>query len=227
MLKNNITEQSQQIGLQHPERLSQLAQLAIVGQVILLASAWLLPFVSEYRLVGDNISELVLGRYGFVQTLAFIISGVGTLGLAYAIRQLTEGAWGSLVGSLLVAIYGVGAILVAIFPTDRIDTVDLSAQSTTGTIHSLVSLISFLSVIAGMIILAWTFGRAGRWRSLLPWAAIFATAAVSLIMAQITAQQGPWAGLMQRALVTVIAGWIILVAIRIRSMLTAGEVGDR
>ena len=99
------------------------------------------------------------------------------------------------------------------------------AQSTIGTIHSLVSLISFLSVIAGMVILAWTFGKDARWRSLLPWAAILATAAVSLLMAQITAQQGPWAGLMQRVLVTVIAGWIILVAIRIRSLATAGQGG--
>jgi hypothetical protein len=224
MIKNNITDQSQRIVLPHQQRLSLLATLAIVGQVVLLASAWLLPAVSEYSLVGDNISELVLGRYGFVQTFAFLIAGVGTLGLAYALRQLTAGAWGSLVGSLLVAIYGAGAILVAIFPAERIDTpADMWAQSTLGTIHSFVSLISFLSVIAGMVILAWTFGKDGRWQSLLPGAAILATAAVSLLMAQITAQQGPWAGLMQRALVTVIAGWIILVAIRVRAI-AASEV---
>lgn len=219
-----LTEQTQQTAVQHPQRLSQLAAWGALGQVLLLASAWLLPLASEYTLIGDNISELALGHYGFVQTLAFLLSGLGTLGLAYAIRQLTRGAWGSLIGALLIGIYGLGAILVAIFPTDRIDApADGLAQSTTGTIHGLVSLLSFLSVIAGMVILAWTFGRAARWRSLLPWAAIYATAAVSLLMAQITAQQGPWAGLFQRALVTVIAAWLMMVAIRIRSLTTAGE----
>jgi hypothetical protein len=56
--------------------LPRFAAFAVVGQLVLLASAWLLPTVSEYRLVGDAISELAIGRYGFIQTLAFIISGL-------------------------------------------------------------------------------------------------------------------------------------------------------
>jgi hypothetical protein len=209
--------------LQYSQGLPLLTALAIAGQLILLGSAWLLPLVSEYSLIGDEISELVLGRYGFVQTAAFVISGLGVLGLAFAIRQLTMGAWGSLVGSLLIGVYGAGAILVAIFPTDGID--NLANLSTTGLIHVIVSLVSFLCVIVGMVVLSWTFGREPRWRSLLPWAAIFATAAVSLIIGQSTAQQSPWAGLMQRALVTVIAAWLILAAIRARTITAAVEGG--
>jgi hypothetical protein len=92
---------------------------AAVGQLILLASAWLLPAVSEYHLVGDNISELAIGQYGFVQTLAFVISGLGVLALAYAIHRLTAGIRGSLLGSVFIAIYGLGALVVAIFqPTE-------------------------------------------------------------------------------------------------------------
>src|SRR5690606_32704553 len=76
---------------------------------------------------------------------------------------LTVGAWGSLFGSLLIAIYGVGAILVGIFPTDRIDSpADVWSQSTTGMIHMTVALVSFLCVIVGMFALTRTFstGRA-------------------------------------------------------------------
>jgi hypothetical protein len=91
-------------------RLSPFAVFAVVGQLILVASAWILPLVSEYRLVGDNISELAIGRYGFVQTLAFVISGLGVIGLASAIRRLTTGSRGSFVGSLLLGIYGLGAL---------------------------------------------------------------------------------------------------------------------
>lgn len=220
--RTNTVDQSQQIVLQHPQRLSLLAILAIVGQVVLLASAWLLPIVSEYSLIGDNISELALGRYGFVQTSAFLVAGVGTLGLAFAIRQLTEGAWGSLTGSLLVAVYGAGAILVAIFPTDPIDTaVDLSAQSTTGTIHSFVALVSFVCAVVGMFILThWTFMRAARWRSLLPWLALLPAGAFSLIIGQ---TQGPHVGILQRMLVTIISVWLILVAFRARSIVVASE----
>jgi hypothetical protein len=200
-----------------------LAALAIAGQVLLLASAWLLPFVSEYRLVDDTISELVLGRYGVVQTAAFVIAGLTTMGLAFAVRTLTAGSWGSVVGSLLVAVYGAGALLSAIFPTDRIDSpADMWPQSATGTIHTIVAIVSFLGVIVGMFVLTWTFARAARWRSLAFWSGLCASGALSLLFAQ---AEGRWVGLMQRLLVAVIAAWLILVAIRVRSI-AAGALND-
>ena len=82
------------------KRLSQLALFAILGQVVLLASAWLLPIASEYRLVGDNISELALARWGFILIVALALSGLGVVGLGYVIRRLTAGSRGSLVDLL-------------------------------------------------------------------------------------------------------------------------------
>lgn len=230
MAQNIFTNYTERSDLHQSQRLSQLALLAIVGQVILLASAWLLPAVSEYTLIGDNISELVLGQYGFVQTFAFLISGVGIIGLAYAIRRLTVGAWGSGTVALLIGVYGVGALLVALFPTDRIDTpADVLAQSTTGMIHSIVALVSFVCVVAGMVVLAWTFSRAGRWHAITPWAALLATGGVSLLLGQIVTPSSPWVGLLQRMFVTVIAGWMILVAFRVRAFAKDAEAhpGER
>jgi hypothetical protein len=175
--------------------------------------------------MGDNISELVLGQYGFVQTLAFLIAGVGTLGLAYAIRQLTAGLWGSFTGSLLVAIYGAGAILVAIFPTERIDTpAEVWSQSTIGMIHIAVSIVSFVGIIIGMFILAWTFSKDARWRSLFPWTALFPGGTLALFTAQ---SEGPLVGILQRALVTVISGWLILVAFRLRAIAISEEAENK
>jgi magnesium-transporting ATPase (P-type) len=89
-----------------------IASAAIAGQVMLLASALLLPIVSEYDLVSDNISELVLGRLGSIQTIAFLIAGLTTLGLAFAIRELTRGIWGSVVGPALISFV---AMIVGMF----------------------------------------------------------------------------------------------------------------
>lgn len=201
-----------------------LATLAIAGQVVLLASALLLPFVSDYDLVGDNISELVLGPFGFVQTVAFVVAGIGTLALAWVIRQLTAGTWGSVVGPLLVGVYGVGAILVGIFPTDRIDSpADVWAQSTTGTIHVLVSFVSFVCMVVGMFVLLRTFLLEPRWRARMGWwLGLFPAAALSLLLAQ---SEGPRVGLMQRMMVAVIAAWIILVALRARAIAESSEAG--
>jgi hypothetical protein len=220
--RGNISPQLKTTSSYSPQLLSELASLAILGQVILFASAWLLPIFSEYRLIGDNISELVLGRYGFIQTLAFLVAGLGTLGLAFAIRKLTQGAWGSLLGSLLVGLYGLGAILVAIFPTDRVDTAtDVWAQSTTGMIHMLAALFSFLGMIIAMFILTRTFALLPAWRSLARRLVYIQAIALALFIVQ---GEGPLAGLLQRLMVAVISGWIILVALRVRKIVSSAEL---
>jgi hypothetical protein len=206
---------------QRPQRLSMLATLAIVGQLVLVATALLLPIWSRYSLVRDNISELALGRYGFAQTAAFVLAGVGTMALAFAIRQLTKGSWGSRVGSLLIAVYGAGAILSAVFPTDRIDSpTDLSSLSATGTIHIAVAIASFLGVIVGMFVLSRTFARERSWGSFWRLSVFFPAGALALSIVQ---QEGPLIGLLRRALVIVISAWLILVALRVRSIVTPGR----
>lgn len=202
--------------------LPQLAVLAVVGQLVLLASAWLLPAISEYHLVGDNISELAIGQYGFVQTLAFVISGLGVLALAYGIHRLTAGIRGSLLGSVFIGIYGVGALVVAIFPSDRINSkADVWTQSTTGWIHSITAFVAYLSVITGMLVLTWTFARDMHWRSLVVGSALLAGAALALLFVQ---SEGPWVGLMQRLMIAAISGWLILVALRVRSVAAASQI---
>lgn len=197
-------------------RLPQVAWFAVLGQLLLLASAWVLPFVSEYRLLRDNISELAIGRYGWIQTLAFVISGLGTIGLGYAIYRLTSGARGSVLGPLLIGIYGFGAVVIAIFPTDRIDSrADVYSQSVTGWIHSLTAFVCYLCVVIGMFVLTWTFSRLVRWRSLVLWSSLLAGAALALLFVQM---EGPRVGLMQRLLITAVSGWLILVANHVRTI---------
>jgi hypothetical protein len=207
--------------VQRPQSLSLLATLAIVGQLVLLASALLLPIWSQYSLIHDNISELALGRHGFIQTAAFVIAGVGTLALALAIRQLTKGSWGSRVASLLVAVYGAGAILSAVFPTDRIDSpTDMSSLSASGAIHIAVAIASFLSIIVGMFILTRTFSKEPGWGLFWRLSVFFPAGSLALIIVQ---QEGPLIGILQRALVIVISAWLILVALRVRSIVTPGR----
>jgi hypothetical protein len=208
-----------QATVQRPSRqLSLLATLAIVGQLVLAATALLLPIWSEHGLIGDNISELALGRFGYLHTAAFLAAGLGTLGLAYAIRQVTRGSWGSLVGSVLIAVYGAGAIGSAVFPTDRIDDpADLSSLSATGAIHVGIALASFVCAIAGMFVLTRTFARDDRWRSFPRWALGFPAAALVLLFGQ---GEGPLVGLMQRLLIAMFSIWLFLVALHVHASVT-------
>ena len=198
-----------------PDRLKSIALVTIAAQVFLVAVAMLLPIPSEFSFTGDNISELVLGDFGVVQTIAFVVGGVGTLCLAYALWKLTTGTL-SRIGSVCVAIYGVGALLVALFPTDRIDSSDdVASMSGVGAIHSGVALVAFLSMVLGMVLLTWAFAKRAQWRPVAFWSGLFATAGFSLLWMQ---QESEWVGLMQRMMVTVIAAWMVVVALRVRAI---------
>jgi uncharacterized MnhB-related membrane protein len=115
-------------------------------------------------------------------------------------------------------------MIVAIFPTDRIDSrADVVSQSTTGWVHSLTAFMAYISVSVGMFILTWTFARHADWRSLVVWSALLAGAALALLFMQM---EGPWVGLMQRLLTTIVSGWLILVAIRSHKIASAAATVD-
>lgn len=123
-----------------------LAIVSLGGSGCFVASALLLPAVSEYGIRQDFISELAIGRYGFVQTLAFVAFGIGALALAAGLRRSTKGSWGSLVGSRLVGLFGIGVLLDAAFPIDpggRMMTV-------TGTVHLVAALAAFVCMVVAI-----------------------------------------------------------------------------
>lgn len=201
------------------KELFRFATVAITAQVCLTLVAWSLPFVSEYRLMADTISELVLGRYGFVQTAAFLMAGFGTLVLSMTIRQLTLTTTASIAGSRLISTYGVGIVLLALFPTEQIDApTDVWSQSTSGLIHAWLAMIIFPCAVAGMFLLTWAFRNQARWRSVSNISALCSVAALILLFFQ---GEGPLIGLLRRMLVGVISLWMILLALRVRAIAAA------
>jgi hypothetical protein len=175
-----------------------LATVAIVGLAFFAVIASLLPLISEYTLTADTISELAIGRFGYLQTVAFFAAGLGTLALAWGIREVTKGSWGSSLGSTLVGLYGVGIVLA-------------------GLVHIVVSVLAFVLSIVGVFVLSRTFKRDARWRAFWPWSLALAfTALVGFIMLAIS--EGAWIGLIERIFLGTVFLWQVLVAFRIRSI---------
>ena len=213
---------SPSITFQEARRFELIAAVAIAGLAIFAATALLLPLVSEYSLTADYISELAIGRYGYLLTAAFFATGLGTLALAVGIRMATNGSWGLRLGSALIGLYGIGAILVGIFPTDEIDPAGrVESPTLVGSVHIVVSALAFVLVIAGMFVLSRTFKRDARWRAYLPWSLMLAVAALVAFIAW--PSEGTWVGLIQRIFIGTIMLWQVLVAFRIRSIAKAAS----
>lgn len=194
-----------------------LVILAILGTLWSFATAWAMPAVSEFTLLGDNISELALGRYGVLQQTAFVLAGIGGLAAAALIHRATTGSPGSLLGSILVAVYGLAALLMVVFPTDPVDDPsDVLSLSPAGTVHVIGAGIGFLSVLVAMSILAWTFSKDPRWRGLTPWIALFPAATAVLLAVQ---AEGPLIGLFQRLLLATISAWLLVVVLKARTVI--------
>jgi hypothetical protein len=188
-----------------------LAKAALAGTACFVASALLLPLFSEYTLARDYISELAIGRFGFVQTIAFLAFGLGSLALAAGIRRATRGSWGSLVGSVLFGLFGVGVLIDAFFPIDRGGD---RPQTMTGTVHILAASLAFVCAVLAMFVLTRTFKRNARWRSY--WRLSLVLALVALVAFFLPS--GQWAGISQRIFVGVVIAWMILAALRLRSI---------
>lgn len=138
-----------------------LAGAALAGAACFAISALLLPLFSEYTLAGDYISELAIGRFGFVQTLAFLAFGIGSMALAVGLRRATKGFWGSLVGTVLFGLFGAGVIVDAFFP---IDWGGMGPETAVGTVQILAALVAFVCAILSMFVLTRTFKRDAGWQ---------------------------------------------------------------
>jgi hypothetical protein len=200
-----------------------LAFLAIVGIAGYLLNLAALHFLrTDVNPVVEPVSNYAVGAYGFLSTAANIGGGLAALALTLGLYLSIAPPGRSRVGLFLLGLFGVSELLAAIFP------IDVGAQATTiGTIHNIVGNISFFGFLAAVILLSWTIGKDEQWRSIRRPA--LALALVVLGMAVLTivgANIGIGFGVGQRLFNVTSMGWMLLVALRLRSMAQGSSPGQ-
>ena len=200
-----------------------LAFLTIVGIAGYLLNLAALHFLrTDVNPMVEPVSNYAVGAYGFLSTAANIGSGLAALALTLGLYLSIASPARSRVGLFLLGLFGVSELLAAIFP------IDVGAQATTiGTIHNIVGNIAFFGFLAAVILLSWSMGKDEQWRSLRRPA--LALALVVLGMAVLTivgANLGIGFGVGQRLFNVTSMGWMLLVALRLRSMAQAALPGQ-
>jgi hypothetical membrane protein len=195
-------------------RVEVLAILAMVGVAIFVGVVMLLPaFRSEYSPLKNAISDYAVGRYGYVQTAAFICLGFSSLALALGLYETTRGLGWARVGCVLVGIRGIGLILAGVFPTHVEGQLGGSA---TGTTHIVVTTLSDISLIAAMFMFGRAFGQDDKWRSFRVLSLGLGVMALAAFLVTASAQGTEWFGIPQRIFVATLVLWMLFTAIRLR-----------
>lgn len=180
--------------------------------LVLDVVAQLLP--PHYNPISTAESDLAVGPYGYVMTLNFVNRGVLSLLFLYAFsqalraRRIAAGTYRR--GVLLLSVWGVGALLLAIFPTD----VPATPVSWHGLIHLVVAFLAFVCGAFGVLDLSLRFGDepalSGARRFALPLAVIAVLFLVLLfglpfVTPHLASRIG---GLTERVLIAAVLLWV-------------------
>ena len=135
-----------------------LSFIAIIGAGIFAAAEIVQPCYRSDRALCDAYSSYASGKYGFVQTFAFVALSVGSFALSLGLSFLGSARAGWRSGGALLTLWSTGVLVAAIFP------IESGSLPASATIHSLASMVSFLAIIASMLLFSRAFERDVKWR---------------------------------------------------------------
>ena len=194
-----------------PARLFWAVILGIVLYVILDVVAQLLP--PHYSPISQAESDLAVGEFGFIMTINFLVRGVLSLLFIYAfLRTLASAKLARSqfrTGTYLLGAWAVGAILLAIFPTD----VPATPVSWHEAIHILLAFIVFIGAAFGTLSISQKLPQNGAFQGLkriaLPLSIIVVVFLVLFFFVHLNSQIG---GLTERLFLGSVLLWIGVVS---------------
>ena len=169
-------------------------------------------FVQEgYSHSSQAISELggVEADTPIIQNLNFVVTGLMIIVLAIGLHRALGLRGGAIAGPMLIGLFGLGtAVAQPIFQCDA----GCEGASTTGLLHNLSGLASFLAVIVGMVLLTRRFRRNVAWQALANPTLLAAAAGFVALVAWIAvakvAEVDELNGVLQRVFAGIVIVWI-------------------
>ena len=180
-------------------------------------TVFLLHFIQpDLNPLSRLVSEYALGKQGWVLTVALMSFAVSALALACALA-VTSHAIRLHIGVVLLVIWGLCAILAALFHTDPIP--PRGPLSLSGTIHTMAANIGFFSLTGVILACSWhlraIFGRS-LWTRVITWLALASVVSLILFLIAfvVAVTFGLFVhGLFERLVIAVDLAWLSIVAL--------------
>ena len=192
-----------------------LATFAVVGILYFFAAVTTEELLRPlYNPVQRTISELAVGPFGFLQTSAFIVLGLSLLALQHALAHHLRHTVLSRIALVLLALCGVASFVAAAFPTNLRGAVATVA----GEIHQSVAGFGYAGLIIAIILLSVHFRRDERWRTFFAASSSLAVIGAGSSIFMGATSNTDLSGLSQRVMVIPLLLWVVLTALRLRSL---------
>ena len=185
-----------------------LARAAVVAIAVFPLIVIVLHAVQQgaYHPLSEAVSELALGRDGWLMAIAFCSLGTGTLFLAAMLRRLDARPR---VGPALIAASGALSYVSAFVHADGQNV----TTTTHGQIHQAVGIVTFVLMIAGMFALVRPFRRDVAFRVLATPTLAWAFVAVGGFFL-LPLSGNAYFGVAQRVFLGIILSWALTVGVR-------------
>lgn len=146
----------------------------------------------------DPVSDYAVGDYGTLEVLAILAVGLGALALTAALHQTPRR---SMVGLVLLAVFGLAKVVQAFFPIDVGD-----ETTTSGGIHNVLGTVAFVALPVAAVLLSRSRGRVEM---------VVAVLLAVAMLAVLAADAMGGYGIAQRAFLVLSSTWVLVTAVRL------------
>ena len=186
--------------------------LAVLGVLYFFAAVSVGEFLRPmYDPVTRTISELAVGRNGWLQVSAFVALGLSLWALPAGMWRRVRATVVSRLGLLLLLACGTSSFVAAAFPTDLRGAV---VATLSGDIHEVAASVGYACLITAMLLFSWHFRRDHPWRHLHPVTTGLTFAGLGLLIAMAVTGQSDLAGLLQRTMAATLLAWVALAGVQ-------------
>ncbi len=187
------------------------AGVAVLGVLYFFAAVSVGEFLRPmYDPVQRTISELSVGRYGFLQISAFCALGVSFVALPVGLWRRLRATLMSRLGLVLIVVCGVSSFVAAAFPTDLRNAAVATAS---GEVHQVSASVGYGCLITAMLLLSWHFRGDAPWRSFHLTSTGLSLIGLALLLTMAATGNSDIAGLLQRIMAAALLSWVALAGV--------------
>lgn len=201
-------------------RIVVLAICGIIGpilkSIVIVTLGFLWP---GYSHVSQAISELgaIDAPNALVMNVSYVVFGLLMVCFAFGLHQGICQGEGSIVGPVLVAIYGVGQVANGIFPCAPGCQITLMIGSFTGLMRIVTSYVGFIAILLAMLVMSRRLRKDKQWRNYGSFSTVIGLISVGafLLSFVLSGLLTPWVGAFQRLRHGIVFLWIIVMAVNL------------